>query len=218
MKAKSTRAQARLSAPPAKPSRVPARAVHDATGRDPSRTSGPAYPDALGLYQQGIQCLQRHQFAAAAEALRSVLSLYPEERELHERVRLYLNVCDRHLAQAAGPRTRDERLFAATLAMNAGRLDEALGLLREVQEEEPEHDGALYMLAVAYAQRREHAQALGFLQRAVALNSDNRTLAQHEPDLEELLQDPSARAWLRASVATATDTQRASTARPRARR
>ena len=55
----------------------------------------------------------------------------PRRRELHERVRLYLNVCDRHMTpRAASPSTPEERVFAATLAVNAGNYDEALEHLR----------------------------------------------------------------------------------------
>ncbi len=188
--------------------------VSSQAGRPVPRAPAPlrsTYTGAVALYQQGLQLLGEHRYKAAAEALRSVLSLYPEEKELLERVRLYLNVCERHVSPAppVAPRTREECLCAATLAMNAGRLDEALALLRAIQEEDPDHDGALYMLAVAHAQRREHAAALGFLTRAVALNGENRALALHEPDLDELLQDPAARSVLQAAAAVRHDGHRA---------
>jgi hypothetical protein len=52
----------------------------------------------------------------------SVLRKYPEEKELHERVRLYLNICERQAApRPAVPETLQERLYAATLAINGGK-------------------------------------------------------------------------------------------------
>ena len=73
--------------------------------------------DAVALYEEGVAALQAHEFARASALLRSVLSRYPEERELHERVRLYLNVCERHMApRAASPSTPEERVFAPTTA------------------------------------------------------------------------------------------------------
>ncbi len=72
--------------------------------------------EAVALYEEGVAALQAHEFARASALLRSVVSRYPEERELHERVRLYLNVCERHMApRAASPSTPEERVFAATL-------------------------------------------------------------------------------------------------------
>jgi len=128
------------------------------------------------------------------------LSRYPEERELHERVRLYLNVCERHMApRAAFPTTPEERVFAATLAVNAGNYDEALDHLRTASSEAPEHDHALYMLASVLALRDALDEAVPLLLRAIALNPDNRALARHDPDLEALREFESVRAALEAS-------------------
>jgi tetratricopeptide (TPR) repeat protein len=155
--------------------------------------------EAVALYEQGVAALQAHEFARASALLRSVLSRYPEERELHERVRLYLNVCERHMApRAAFPTTPEERVFAATLAVNAGNYDEALDHLRTASSEAPEHDHALYMLASVLVLRDALDEAVPLLLRAIELNPDNRTLARHDPDLEALREFDSVRAALEA--------------------
>ena len=65
------------------------------------------------------------------------MRLYPEEKELHERVRLYLNICQRQATpKEAAPQTQQERLYAATLAINGGRYDQALANLRLVRDED----------------------------------------------------------------------------------
>ena len=49
----------------------------------------------------------------ALELFQSVLRQYPEEKELHERVRLYLNICERQATpREAAPQTIEERLYA----------------------------------------------------------------------------------------------------------
>ncbi len=167
----------------------------------PSTTSAPArrstYVEAVALYERGLEALQRHDYRKAVELLESVLRLYPEEKELHERVRLYLNICQRQAApREETPQTVDERLYASTLAINGGKYDEAISHLRLVRDEDPDNDHALYMLAVAHAQRGEHAEAIAHLERAIALNPENRALARRDPDLEPLRQDDSFRATL----------------------
>ena len=52
------------------------------------------------------------------------------------------------------------------------------------------------MLAVAHAQRGEHAEAIAHLERAIALNPENRALARRDPDLEPLRDDEAFRAAL----------------------
>jgi outer membrane protein assembly factor BamD (BamD/ComL family) len=155
------------------------------------------YVEAVALYEQGLEALQRHAYKQAVHLLESVLSKYPEERELHERVRLYLTICQRQATQReAAPQTIDERLYAATLSINGGQYDQAIAHLRLVRDEDPDNDHAIYMLAVAHAQRDEHAEAVAHLERAIALNPENRALARNDPDLEPLRDDDAFRAAL----------------------
>jgi tetratricopeptide (TPR) repeat protein len=157
------------------------------------------YFEAVAIYERGLEALQKHLYAQAANLLESVLRQYPDEKELHERVRLYLNICHRQASQReAAPQTIDERLYAATLAINGGQYDQAIAHLRLVRDEDPDNDHAIYMLAVAHAQRDEHAEAVAHLERAIALNPENRALARNDPDLEPLRDDDAFRAALEA--------------------
>jgi tetratricopeptide (TPR) repeat protein len=168
--------------------------VDAASQPTPRRTT---YLEAVALYERGLEALQRREFTTAAGVFESVLRKYPEEKELHERVRLYLNVCQRQATpKQAAPQTREERLYAATLAINGGRYDQALANLRLVRDEDPDNDHALYMLAVAHAQRGEPAEAIAHLERAIALNPENRALAKSDPDLEPLRGDDAFRTAL----------------------
>jgi len=184
------------------PGRTPARPatppVSSAPPAPPQRRS--TYVEAVAVYERGLDALQRHDYSSATSLLESVLRQFPEEKELLERVRLYLNVCERQAArpQPPGPQTIEERLFASTLAINGGRYDEAISHLHLVRDEDPDNDHALYMLAVAHAQRGEHAEAIAHLERAIAVNPENRGLARNDPDLEPLRGDDTFRAALEA--------------------
>jgi len=177
-----------------------------------ARTSTPrssTYFEAVALYERAVETLQRHDYHAALAMLESVLRQYPDEKELHERVRLYMNICQRQLdARASSPQTLEERLFASTLAINGGRYDEAISHLRLVRDEDPDNDHALYMLAVSHAQRGEHAEAIAHLERAIALNPENRALARQDPDLEPLREDEAFRSALETSALPRPDRRR----------
>jgi outer membrane protein assembly factor BamD (BamD/ComL family) len=171
------------------------------------------------LYERGLEALQRHDYRSAVEQLNAVLRLYPEEKELHERVRLYLNICERQATpQETAPMTIQERLYAATIAINGGRYDQALMHLRLVRDEDPDNDHALYMLAVAHAQRQEPAEAIAHLERAVALNPENRSIARTDPDLDPLRQDEAFRAALDANSAPGMGERRRPAVRPKSGR
>jgi tetratricopeptide (TPR) repeat protein len=192
----------------------PARAADATDPVRPAPVSAPAprrstYFEAVAVYERGLQALQRHAYQQAASLLESVLRQYPEEKELNERVHLYLNICQRQATQReAAPQTIDERLYAATLAINGGKYDQAIAHLRLVRDEDPDNDHAIYMLAVAHAQRGEHAEAVAHLERAVALNPENRALARHDPDLEPLRTGDAFRLALDATPAATPDRRR----------
>ena len=182
----SPQTSAQTGAPPA-PGTAPA---------SPAATR-PSYTEAVALYEQGLERLQQHDYRGAADRLEAVLKQFPEEKELHERVKLYLNVCRKQAsAVAASPQTVEERLYASTLALNGGRYDEAISHLRLVRDEDPDNDHALYMLAVAHAQRGELAEAVAHVERAMAMNPENLALARTDPDLDPLRGDDSFRAAL----------------------
>lgn len=165
-----------------------------ATSAKPRDLRRSTYVEAVGLYERGVEALQRRAYIDAVEFLQAVVRRFPEERELVERARLYLKVCARQTAPPEdAPQTIKERLYAATLAINGGRYDEALRHLRLVRDEDPDNDHALYMLAVAHAQRNEPFEAIAHLERAIALNPENRMLARRDPDLDALRDDEAFR-------------------------
>jgi outer membrane protein assembly factor BamD (BamD/ComL family) len=170
-----------------------------ASAPPPAPTRRSTYVEAVALYEQGLERLQQHDYTGAADRLDAVLKQFPEEKELHERVKLYLNVCRKQAAAVpASPQTIEERLYASTIAINGGRYDEAISHLRLVRDEDPDNDHALYMLAVAHAQRGELAEAVAHVERAIAMNPENRALARTDPDLDPLREDESFRMALEA--------------------
>jgi tetratricopeptide (TPR) repeat protein len=147
----------------------------------------PAFDEALAVYENGVRALQRHDFETGAQNFRSVIQGYPDERELVERARLYLQVCERETARRQPPpQTASESVYAATVALNAGDADTAVGHLGRALEKAPDSDHAHYIMAVALVDKGDQAGALKHLQRAIDLNPENRSTAINDPDLSEL--------------------------------
>jgi tetratricopeptide (TPR) repeat protein len=139
------------------------------------------------MYERGVRGLQRHDYEGAAVQFRTIIDRYPDERELQERSRLYLRVCERETARRPPtPQTPQERVYAATVALNAGDPATAVDLLRRALGDAPDNDHAQYIMAVALTSTGSLSEAVEHLRRAVALNSENRALARQDPDLEPL--------------------------------
>ena len=155
----------------------------------PERVPQPrsTYAEAIATYERGLAAIQKKQYRVAADTLRSVVALFPEEKELHERVQLYLRVCDRHLTPAdTTARTLDEQIYAATLAINEGSYDKAVELTTAALASNPELGNAEYILSVALTQKGDLPSALSHLKKAIDLNPENRELARRDVDLEPL--------------------------------
>jgi tetratricopeptide (TPR) repeat protein len=137
------------------------------------------------MYESGVRALQRHDYEGAATQFRAIMERYPEERELQERSHLYLRVCERETARRpATPQTPQERVYAATVALNAGDTAAALDHLRAALTISPDSDHAHYIMSVALASKGESARSLEHLKQAISLNPENRSLARQDPDLE----------------------------------
>lgn len=147
----------------------------------------PGYYEAIAIYETGVRALQRHDFEKAADQFRQIIQRYPDERELHERSVLYLRVCERETARRpVSPQTPQERVYAATMALNAGDPAAALEHLQRALSDAPDSDHAHYIMAVTLASQGQAARALEHLKRSVELNPDNRALARQDPDLEDV--------------------------------
>jgi tetratricopeptide (TPR) repeat protein len=172
------------------------------------------------MYERGLQALQRRDFAASAEALRTVIERYPDERELLERARLYLKVCERELEpKEPAPKTANEWVYAATVALNAGDETTAHRHLQRALAEDARHDHAHYMMAVVSTRRNDSAAALEHLRQAVALNPENRSLARQDPDLDALRDESAFKTTLETPPAEGAGPRAAAAkARPKPRR
>jgi len=145
----------------------------------------------MEVYERGVRAVQQKKYAEAAKFLQAVIDVYPDEKELHERAQLYLNVCRRQAGPPdATPKTFAERVYAATLAINAGTYADGLAQLEALLGESPDNDHVHYMLAVVRSLRGELDLAWLHLRRAVELNAENRFLARQDADLEPLRRDP----------------------------
>ena len=159
--------------------------------RGPDSLPQPAQPvhssEAIALFKRGMEALQRHAYGEAATAFTAVEMGFPADRPLLDRACVYLDLCRREAdTRPATPKTVEERLTAATAALNRDDDQGAEEWARSVLGDDPRHDLALYLLAAVCARRGRIDEALDFLGKAIAIGPEASTQARTDDDFTSL--------------------------------
>ncbi|HYB52653.1 MAG TPA: tetratricopeptide repeat protein [Thermoanaerobaculia bacterium] len=141
-------------------------------------------------FDRGVSAIQRRKVEEAERHFAELIQKYPEEKELVDRARVYLAVCERQKQAGAPALTEPEDFYyAAVLAKNRGQLAEAIEHLKRAFRK----NGAGkvdFLLACCYAQNGERETALEHLKRAIDEDQSNRILARHDSDFDPVRDTP----------------------------
>ena len=145
---------------------------------------------ALLEYDRALLLLRKREFADAADGFKAILKSHPQEKEIADRCRVYLRVCERDLGEKVMPLKRvEDYYYQAILECNRQRYDEALKHLDRALKMNPKDDRLLYVLASTQALKGDREQALSALKESIDLNATNRIHAQNDPDFDVLRDD-----------------------------
>lgn len=141
-------------------------------------------------YDRGVAALQRRKLDEAEKHFADLIQKYPEEKELVDRARVYLAVCQRQRLAARSTLSEPEDFYyAAVLEKNRGNVEEAIEHLKRAARKNG--GGKVdFLLACCYAQRGEPGSALEYLRRAIGEDQRNRILARHDRDFDPVRDSP----------------------------
>jgi len=114
------------------------------------------------------------------------------ERDVAQRARLHIAMCDRRLEQAAPPTLHSaEDYYNYGVAMiNVRRITEARSHLERALQMAPGTDHIHYALALAQALGGDPVNAYENLKRAIELEPRNRIMARQDADFAPLANQP----------------------------
>jgi len=145
---------------------------------------------AITDYDQALGLLRRKDYQAAADAFEKVIKTYPDEKEMADRCRIYLSVCERERSEKVLPLKKPEDYYyQGIVESNRQQYDEALKNLDKALKMSPKDDRFLYASAATQALKGDREQALSLLKEAIDTNPENRIHAQSDPDFEVLADD-----------------------------
>jgi tetratricopeptide (TPR) repeat protein len=129
-------------------------------------------------------------FERAAAIFEKIIGAFPEDKEIQERVKTHLRLCEqKKTRKPSAPKTLEEHYDVGIALMNQGRYEESREHFLKALKLNPRCDFVIYAMAAMTCRLGDFDGALTFLKTAVQLRPDNRFLAQHDSDFESLMQD-----------------------------
>ena len=141
-------------------------------------------------FDRGMAALQKRKFEEAERNFLDLIQKYAGEKELVDRARVYLAICERQ-KKAAGPTLveADDFYYAALLEKNRGNVSEAIEHLKQAARKNG--GGRVdFLLACCYAQNGEIGIAVEHLRRAIEEDQRHRVLARHDKDFDPVRDSP----------------------------
>jgi tetratricopeptide (TPR) repeat protein len=141
-------------------------------------------------FDRGVTALKKKKTDEAERHLLDLIQKYPDEKELVDRARVYLAVCERQKNAARAALVEPEDFYyVALLEKNRGNVTEAI----EHAKRAARNNGGGkvdFLLACCYAQSGEVDTAMEHLRKAIEEDHRNRILARHDRDFDPLRETP----------------------------
>jgi tetratricopeptide (TPR) repeat protein len=145
------------------------------------------YRQGVELFDKAVKAFGKKDFVRAEALLKGLIESHEDQRDLAERARAYLAMCERARGdRPPRPRTFEELLNYGVVLHNRGEFEQAVKYLRQAVSKHPKNEHALYCLAAAHARAGEAEAALKTLRSAIQANPSSRTQARHDADFEPL--------------------------------
>jgi tetratricopeptide (TPR) repeat protein len=140
-------------------------------------------------FDRGVAALQKKKFEEAERNFQDLIEKYADEKELVDRARVYLAVCERQKKARPALIEAEDFYYAAVLEKNRGNVPEVIEHLKHAGKKNG--GGRVdFLLACCYAQSGEPVTALEHLKKAIDEDQRHRILARHDSDFDPLRDSP----------------------------
>lgn len=136
-------------------------------------------------YEHAVSLVYKQEYERASSELKNLLEKHPHDRDLLDRVRIYLRVCEARTRRPQRGETAEPYLHALVL-YNEGEYEEALKILDREVGASPRDARLTYLTACAHLAHGERQEGLRLLRESIRIDVNNRYRALNDPDLEEI--------------------------------
>jgi len=154
-------------------------------------TSAWEIPDkALKELEKALGHFQKQNYAEALERFQAIHDGFGQEKELLDRVQVYIRICKNMVdRKSAQPKRPEDFFYFGVMKANEADYEKAVEFLGRALEADPKDEKTHYVMASTLALKGDRQQAMEHLRQAVDLNATNRIYARNDPDFEPLRDD-----------------------------
>lgn len=184
------RSEARFSPPVKRDSRSRSGSAAVRSGKlsRPSAEGTADYKSALLNFEAATKYFGKRNYEKAAIFFRKVLG--SSVRELSDRAKVRLHLCEQLGRQELLPKTAEDYYLRGVAALNSRNPEQAIEYLEKSDKMGPRQEHVQYALAAAHALQCNPDQALVYLQAAIELRPASRIQARVDEDFQLLAGDP----------------------------
>ena len=154
------------------------------------RVKRDVYEKMLDAYGQAIKAFRKGDCARAKELFKAFLEKPNTEKELIDRVQIYLALCEnREKKETISLKTFEDYYEYAVYKHNQGEHEQAIKLLEKAKTKKPKEGKVPYLMALTYNLMGESEKCLESLKEAVRKDKIFGILAQNESGFEPLWKD-----------------------------
>lgn len=155
--------------------------------KDKEKAKKDEYQKTLAAYNLVMKDFHKKHYEKASQSIMAFLEKCSSEKELVDRARIYLKICENQLKKAPEAlKTFDDYYESSIIKINENEPDEALKLLEKAQKMKPEEGKIFFLMADALCLMEKEDECLGNLRKAIQIDESFAVLAQNEPDFEPL--------------------------------
>jgi tetratricopeptide (TPR) repeat protein len=148
------------------------------------------YEKTLSSYGQAVKAFRRGDCKKAIEYFIAFIEKYPKEKELVDRARIYMKICDdRSKKDTIALKDFDDYYEMGVYRMNQGAYEEALKLFNKALEKDSGEGKIIYLIGKTHYLLGDKNKFLDYLKSAIQVDKSFKIFAQNDMDLEGLKDD-----------------------------
>ena len=149
-----------------------------------------SYEKALSAYGQAVKAFRRGDCKKAIEYFDAIIEKYPTEREIVDRVRLYMKICeDKAKKDTIALKDFEDYYEMGVYKLNKGEYEEALKLFQKALEKNSDEGKILYLIGKTHYFMGDADKFLDNLKSAIHVDKTFKVFAQNDLDIENIKDD-----------------------------